>query len=165
MALFDQHIVQARSNLDFLQQINQKIGNYYDWQVTVCFYTALHFVNAHLTHHSLQYRQHKDVNFALNPEVVGSISKLPVPEYDAYMGLQRLSRRSRYLVNEKDRNVSNIKGFLTYEKHLATALRNLDKLIAYFSAKYKLSIDSVHVTCQEISTTEKLKYFSLARQA
>ena len=163
MALFDEHIAQARSNLEFLESINQTIGGYYDWQVTVCFYTALHLVNAHLTHHSLQYRQHKDVNFALNPEVPGSISKLPTPEYDAYMGLQRLSRRSRYLVNEKDNNVANIRGFLTYEKHLATAIRNLDRLVTYFSSKYSLTIKCVRLACKEISIAEELKHVMVTK--
>ncbi len=163
MALFDEHVAQAKSNLLFLETVNQKIGSYYDWQVTVCFYTALHLVNAHLTQHNLQYRQHKDVNYALNPEVPASVSKLPVPEYDAYIGLQRLSRRSRYLVNEKDNNVSSVNGFLTYDKHLARAIRNLDKLIAYFSSKYRLDIKAINFRCQELSISEKLHHVQIMR--
>lgn len=157
MALFDEHIAQANSNLQFLETVNQTIKNYYDWQVTICFYTALHLVNAHLTKNSLQYRQHKDVNHALNPEVATSISKLPLPEYEAYIGLQRLSRRSRYLVNEKDKNVTNVQGFLTHEKHLARAIRNLDRLMSYFNGRYSLGLKSILFTCAELTRTEGLQ--------
>jgi hypothetical protein len=53
VALFEENIAQAKSNLNFLETVNQKIGNYYDWQVTICFYTAGHLVNAHLTTNNL----------------------------------------------------------------------------------------------------------------
>ena len=161
MALFDEHIAQAMSNFRFLETVNRNVTNYYDWQVTVCFYSALHLVNAHLTKHSLQYRQHKDVNHALNPEVAVSVSKLPMDEYEAYIGLQRLSRRSRYLVNEKDGNVSTEKGFFTYEVHLGRAIRNLDKLMIYFDTKYSLSLPSISINCAELRTQDKLKHFLL----
>ena len=161
MALFDEHLAQAKKNLQFLEVVNQSVQNYYDWQVTICFYTALHIVNAHLSHNSLQYRQHKDVNYALNPHVVGSISKLPEDEYDAYMGLQRLSRRSRYLVNEKDGNVTNPNAFFTYEKHLARAVRNLDKILVYFNQKYNLNLKSISFSCAELRKEEKFSLLIL----
>lgn len=161
MALFDEHIAQATSNLKFLEAVDQNIKNYYDWQVTVCFYTAVHLVNAHLSKHALQYRQHKDVNHALNPEVAVSVSKLPFDEYAAYMGLQRLSRRSRYLVNEKDGKISSEKGFFTYEVHLGRAIRNLDRLISYFSEKYNLSLPAVTFTCSELSAADDLRHIHI----
>jgi hypothetical protein len=161
VALFEEHVAQATSNFKFLETVNQTIKNYHDWQVTTCFYTALHLVNAHLTKHSLQYRQHKDVNHALNPEVPISVSKLPFDEYAAYISLQRLSRRSRYLVNEKDGNVTSEKGFFTYEVHLARAIRNLDKLVAYFNSKYNLSLPTISFTCSELSQSDNLKHVTI----
>lgn len=161
MASFDEHIQQAKSNLTFLSNVNQQLKNYYDWQVTICFYTSLHLVNAHLSKHNLQYRKHHDVNHALNPDVSLSISKLPENEYDCYMALQRLSRRSRYLVNEKDNNVSSQQAFFTYEKHLAKAIRNLDKLICFFNAKYQLNLATVTITCIELKANENLQHFVL----
>ena len=161
MANFDEHIEQARKNLAFLSEVNQKIANYYDWQVTICFYTSLHLVNAHLSKHNLQYRKHNDVNYALNPFVQLSISKLPEEEYDCYMSLQRLSRRSRYLANEKDNNLKSIQAFLTYEKHLSKAIKHLDKLIYFFATKYAVSFDNKDFTCTEIGKGEKLNYFKL----
>lgn len=125
------------------------------------FILALHLVNAHLSKHNLQYRKHHDVNFALNPDVQLSVSKLPEAEYDAYMGLQRLSRRSRYLVNEKDNNLTSAQAYITYDKHLAKAIRNLDALLQHFNSKYTLNLSVVPVSCAEIKSGEKLYHFKL----
>jgi hypothetical protein len=162
LASFEEHIQQAKSNLAFLGAINQKVNNYFDWQVTVCFYTALHLVNAHLSKHQLQYRKHYDVNYALNPDVRISISKLPEDEYDAYIALQRLSRRSRYLVNEKDDQLSSEKAFLTFDKHLCKAIRHLDRLLIFFSKKYALDFSSTSFNCIGLSQKERLNHFKVA---
>lgn len=82
MATFDEHISQAKKNLLFLESINIHCKQFYDWQVTVCFYSCLHFVNAHLSKFDLQYRKHKDVKDALNPFSL-SPAKLPEDEYSA----------------------------------------------------------------------------------
>jgi len=58
LAQFDEHIQQANHNLQFLSFANQAGSAYYDWQVTICFYTALHLVNAHLSLFNMQYRKH-----------------------------------------------------------------------------------------------------------
>lgn len=162
MAIFDDHIRQAKRNLSFLSAVNKQVGNYYDWQVTVCFYASLHLVNAHLSKHNLQYRKHHDVNYALNPNVQLSISKLPEDEYYAYMALQRLSRRSRYLVNEKDDNISNTQAFFTHDTHLCKAIRHLNKLLIFFDHKYSLNIASVKFSCSGLTSTDNLKYFDLS---
>jgi len=161
LANFAEHIQQAKGNLLFLSAVNRQVGNFYDWQVTVCFYTALHFVNAHLSKHNLQYRKHHDVNYALNPDVQLSISKLPEDEYDSYMALQRLSRRSRYLVNEKDDNISSTQAFFTFDKHVCRAIRHLDKLLFYFDQKYTLGLSPIKFSCVGLSIAENLKYFEL----
>ncbi len=157
LANFEEHITQCKSNLAFLSCVNQQIKNYLDWQVTVCFYTALHLANAHLSKHGLQYRKHHDVNYALNPDVAISVSKLPHDEYDSYIALQRLSRRSRYLVNEKDMESSA--AFLTYDKHVAKAIRHLDKLITYFASTYKLDLKPIDFSCADLKKTEGLRFF------
>jgi hypothetical protein len=157
LAAFDEHINQAKRNLKFLESINNNIDNCYDWQATVCFYTSLHLVNAHLSKFNLQYRKHSDVNYALNFTVTTSVSKLPEDEYIAYTSLQSLSRRSRYLVNEKDNNIGNEKAFLTYEKHLAKAIKHLDLLISYFNNKYHSNIGQVTIKCSEVQSKEEFK--------
>ena len=110
MPQFDKHIHQTSHNLKFLELVNQNGNNFFDWQVTICFYTALHLVNAHLSLFQMQYRKHVDVKDAINPKNIQSVSSgsaLPDNEYLAYTKLQSLSRRSRYLVNEKDGNLNS----------------------------------------------------------
>lgn len=162
MASFEDHISQAKRNLYFLQEVNSKINDSIDWQVTVCFYSGLHLVNAHLSKFDLQYRRHSDVKNALNPFHELSLSKLPENEYIAYATLQMLSRRSRYLVNEKDNKIGSNKANFTYDKHLAKAIKHLDTLIQYFCSKYKLKIDLVSLKCNEVGNKGSLKHIKLA---
>jgi hypothetical protein len=150
LAQFDEHIQQAKHNLRFLEFANPSGSIYYDWQVTICFYTALHLVNAHLSLFNMQYRKHVDVKDALNPKNAQSIatgSALPDNEYLAYMKLQSLSRRSRYLVNEKDGNIASQQAFITHDIHLNKSLKHLNTLINFFSRKYNLSFPKIAITC------------------
>ena len=140
MAQFPEHIFQVENNLSFLKEVETKIDNYFDWKVTICFYCAVHLANAHLSKFGLQYRQHNEVNFALNPETETSLSKLPENEYVAYITLQQLSRRSRYLVNEKDGNLKNSNAFLTHEKHYERAKKHVYTLTYYLSSLYHLNL-------------------------
>lgn len=127
--------------------------------MTVCFYTSLHLINAHLATFDLQYRKHVDVKDALNPERNLSISKLPEDEYVAYMALQMLSRRSRYLVNEKDGKIGSEMAALTYETHLAKAIKHLDCLVLFFKEKYKVVLPVVAFQCTDLKS-QTLKYFT-----
>lgn len=157
MAHFDEHISQANKNLQFLEYINKANFDCYDWQVTVCFYSALHLINAHLSLHQMQYRKHVDVKDAINPKNPLSLGKgcaLPQKEYLAYTKLQSLSRRSRYLVNEKDNNLHSDKAALTYDVHLQRALRHLNTLISYFKNSYKISILKIEIKCVGIEQRE-----------
>lgn len=157
---FDEHINQAKKNLKFLEDVNKQFNaDYIDWQVTICFYTALHLVNAHLSKFDIQYRKHSDVNDALNPYNQLSISKLPLDEYESYISLQSLSRRSRYLVNEKDRQIGSFSAAITYDVHLCKAIKHLNKIIAHFSEKYSLDILPISVKCICLKASDKLRYF------
>jgi len=149
LARFDEHIQQANQNLQFLEFVNQS-DSYYDWQVTTCFYTALHLVNAHLSLFNMQYRKHVDVKDAINPKNAQSVANgtsLPETEYLAYMKLQSLSRRSRYLVNEKDGNISSQQAFITYDVHLSKSLKHLNTLIDFFNRRHNISLNKIKVSC------------------
>lgn len=157
MPTFQQHIDQAKKNLTFLETINQHASAHVDWQVTVCFYTSLHLVNAHLSVYNMQYRKHVDVKDALNPRNVNSIkegSSLPDAQYLAYMKLQSLSRRSRYLVNEKDGNLGSDQAYLTFDIHLGRALRHLNNLMSYFNTSYKIGLPKVKINCAELTYSD-----------
>lgn len=162
MATFDEHVKQAQHNLRFLSSINNNasVPDCIDWQVTVCFYAALHLVNAHLARFSLQYRSHTDAKHALNPEKVASPTKLPDDEYAAYISLQMLSRRSRYLVNEKDGQIGSGQAVYTYDKHLAKAIRHLDRLAHYFRARYQLTLPTTPMHCPGLKP-EEMNYISV----
>ncbi len=109
----------------------------------------------------MQYRNHNDVNFALNFENLLSPARLPVDEYVAYTSLQSLSRRSRYLVNEKDNQIGSPSAALTYDKHVAKAVRHLDALLNHFNSRYSLSLPLIEIKCPDIRRKEDLKYISL----
>ena len=159
MASFDEHIHQAKRNLNFLKNINNHIEDCFDWQVTVCFYASLHIVNAHLSKYNLQYRKHSDVNHAINFTTYFP-SKLPEDIYLAYMSLQSLSRRSRYLANDKDNNLNKAHAFYTYEKHLAKSFRHLETLLNYFNSKYKIDLHCKNLKCIEIKNKADFKFVS-----
>ena len=159
MPNYKDHIFQARHNLSFLEEID-KLTDFPDWKVTVCFYTSLHLINSHLAQFNIQYRKHTDVKNAINPYNLASPTKLPEDEYIAYEALRSLSRRSRYLINEKDNKLKGIQPHFTYDKHYAKAIRHLDKLLKYFDNKFDLKVSSIKISCSEISKSEKLNFFN-----
>lgn len=154
MAQFDDHIAQAKKNLNFLCKANSCISDSYDWQVTVCFYVAVHLVNAHLAKTGMHYRTHTDVNNAINPFNQVSPTKLEEGDYISYIKLSQLSRRSRYLVKDSEKPERPEEAFFTYEKHLATAIRHLDKLTAFFTKKYGFEIPKVELQCPGLKKEE-----------
>lgn len=158
MPSFNEHITQAKRNLDFLYLTNSKNNNFWDWQVTICFYTSLHLVNAHIANiANLHYRKHEEVNVAINPYSAVSPCKLPENVYLSYMKLQGLSRRARYLIHEDYTNKSSSNHF-TYDKHLSKAIRHLDVLLNYMTISYKVVFSTQLINCLEFKDTDT-KYF------
>ncbi len=152
MPQFNDHIKQSCRNLRFLELINKSDSSYFDWQVTVCFYAAVHLVNAHLSLYGMQYRKHVDVKDAINFKNNNAVSKgtaFPEREYLAFTKLQSLSRRSRYLVNEKEMNTDTAS--LTYPIHLQRAIVQLNLLVTYLARLHKFKIDKIHFNCKDIT--------------
>ncbi len=154
MAQFEDHIRQAKKNIEFLSKANSLIPDSYDWQVTVCFYVALHLVNAHLAKTGMHYRTHSDVNHAINPYNAVSPNKLDEQAYTSYIKLSQLSRRSRYLVQDAERPERPEDAFFTYDKHLAKAIRHLDQLVVYFKIRYGFSVPQVDLNCPGLKKEE-----------
>ena len=71
----------------------------------------------------------------------------------AYEKLFKYSRRSRYLVNENHSNPSTEANF-TYEKHLAKAVRHLDKLILKFQSMYSTNYPVIEIKCSYLKKDE-----------
>ncbi len=155
----EDHLSQARRNLTFFDCVHSGVSDSYDWQVTICFYSAVHLVNFHLSRHGFQYRSHSNVNNAINPYGIRSSITLPENEYIAYEGLRSLSRRSRYLVREGDNSLISNEPAFTNDKHLSKALRHLNTLLKYFSEKYKLDFPTTKVKCAYLKGSNELIYF------
>lgn len=156
MASFDEHITHAKSNLDYLSKINNLINDRWDWQVTTCFYTALHLMNAHIAKKANKnYLSHTRVDIALNPYGM-SVSKLDEDSYSAYNSLSNLSRRSRYLLTENrsqvDTEIDIQRECLTYSKHFKKAIHHLDKVISFINKEYGNQIGNTEVKCIDLKS-------------
>lgn len=161
MPRYEDHITQVKSNLNFLKTINEHAPNHLDWQVTTCFYTALHLVNAHLATLNLQYRSHTDVRDIINPYKTLSLGKLPEDEFVAYDSLFSYSRRACYLVNQKDNKLKTEDVFFTYDKHLAKSIRHLEVICQFFDTKYNLNLPVIPIKCTHLHNQSTFKHFKI----
>ncbi|CAA6809065.1 MAG: Unknown protein [uncultured Aureispira sp.] len=134
MPSFVNHVEKARDNFEFLEQINSKIPNSIDWQVTVCYYTGLHLINAHLAGFGVQYRNHKEVQGILDPTNPTSIAKIDEEPYYQYIKLERLSRRARYMTHGGN---PSPKPAIIRDQHLAQSMKALDIIIVYFKSIFE----------------------------
>jgi hypothetical protein len=161
LASYNEHLKQANNNLAFLAQTNTAIAGFWDWQVTISFYVAVHVINAHLAKiANLHYRTHEDVKNAISPYSVVSPAKIPENIYLSYAKLESLSRRARYLCHDDYHNREE-RAFFIYDKHLAKAVINLDKILLHFSNEFGESFGSPTVKCVELSAKNNLKVFTL----
>lgn len=161
MPLFKDHLEKALSNREFLAVINEHSPKHYDWQVTVCFYTALHFVSAYASNFGLQYRSHSEIRHAINPANKSAASPLTWDAYIAYIALMSLSRRSRYLVLEGQTKNDPATQF-TDKKHVTEAIRHLDEVLAWFETQHPYSVPkSCKMRCAGIPYDKPLVYFQI----
>ena len=154
MATFDEHIAQAKSNLEYLSKINLHINERWEWQVTVCFYSAVHLMNAHIIVKTQKnYLTHKQVDNVLNPFTQLSLSKLDQDTYTSYVSLSNLSRRSRYLSNENIKKDSDdIKtGCFTYSKHFKIAISHLEVILNFMIKNHNTKISKIDLNCNDLS--------------
>jgi len=163
LASFEEHIAQANKNLTVLSEINSKITDTWDWQVTVGYYVSVHVANAHIAKVSnLHYRTHEDVKNVLNPFNTLSICKIPEDIYLSYTKIESLSRRARYLCHQNQQNPQI--GHFTHDKHFAKSIRHLDKFLDYFKTLHSITFSSCSIKCVELSPNDHLKIFTLIPQ-
>lgn len=137
MPSYMQHIEKALSNADFLCMISFQNPQYLDWEVTSAFYSGLHFINAHLAQNNGFYQTHSKVRSAINPKK-GLNTSVPPKIFFSYEKLKNLSRRSRYLSNDKNPNSASEEAFFTYEIHLEKAIYHLDIIMQFINETYGL---------------------------
>lgn len=149
MADFQAHIQQANRNLSVLSGINKHIKDSWDWQVTCCYYVAVHLMNAHIAKTvNLHYKTHVEVKKAIYNDLWPC--KVSDDVYTSFASLENLSRRSRYLCNDLlNKNDDNL-AYLTFDVHLKKALNKLDKIISYFSTLHNIKFENIDIDCIEI---------------
>ncbi|NER18760.1 hypothetical protein [Spongiivirga citrea] len=163
MANFDQHIIQAKRNIKFLDSVDNSIPDFWDWKVTTVFYVGVHLMNAHLAKTlGYTYRTHREVEQAINCNNTTSLGKVDETTYLAYTKLRNLSRRSRYLIHHSDKN-SQV-ACMTYDKHFSKSLTHLEDLIKFVEEEYDVVIPKIGIDCIEISK-KKLPHFEYERMA
>ena len=162
MALFDSHINQAKANLDFLKHINETINNRYDWQITVCFYVAVHLISGYIADKaSKHFQSHAQTLNAINPDG-HSLLSISEDAYFAYKSLQNLSRRSRYLINDKETEKAPTDCFLTHSVHFHKSLRYLDEVMNFMELTYPdIKLPVIRIKCLELKK-DSLKHFNVA---
>ncbi|MDR6805584.1 hypothetical protein J2Y45_002107 [Dyadobacter sp. BE34] len=133
-----------------------------DWQVTTCFYAALHLMNGHLSSFGVFHATHVQMDNALNPYILTSPTKLPEDAYVAYRSLSDLSRRSRYLVQVTGGKViESDRPALIHSVHLARAIRHLDTVIGFYCKAHNAKFDSIKVRCVDLKSSENFNYFAI----
>jgi uncharacterized protein (UPF0332 family) len=157
LANFVEHIRQANSNLEFLEAVNKTQNSKYDWQVTAAYYSAVHLINSHLSIFDLHFRTHDQTKDALNPFKQVSVTKVPEEIYLAYLKMEGLSRRARYLCHDNPRELVK-NNLLTHSEHLKKTLTNLDLIVDFISTKYKISFLVYYFDLEELKG-KKLKFF------
>jgi hypothetical protein len=161
MADFNAHLTQAKRNCQILKSMNAFVSDSWDWQLTNAFYVAVHVVNGHMAKIDNQhYKSHEAIKNALF-----AIDKVKVPEnvYLAYVKLEQLSRRARYLCSEKKSDDNSI-SYLTYEVHFAKAIRHLDVVLTYFCGRHKIDFPKSSLNCVELKG-DTLTYFEHQAQS
>ena len=150
MADYQAHINQAKRNLIIFSNLSKKVPDSWDWQVTSCYYVAVHLMNAHLAKTAnLHYKTHDKVKLALYDTM--STCKIPDEIYTAYVKLENLSRRARYLCHDDPKLLMDSdKPFFTYDKHVKKAINQLDRLLLFYSSKYSENFGITEVDCIEI---------------
>jgi hypothetical protein len=159
---FADHIAQSKQNLRILEKINAEIEDSWDWQVTVCFYSSLHIVNAHIVGKTaMNFLSHQKVDDVINPFNQLSLARLPEDVYKSYIKLYQLSRRSRYLLSENQTNNSGTgiqPGCITYSKHLKKAVYHLEQIINFANQNHGFQIAPINIKCPDFKA-EKYSNF------
>ena len=127
-----EHIDQVAHNLDFLAALDKQFPKrYFDWRITVAFYTALHCLRAYEKFKKVRIAKgHKFLYEHSNPSNPSALNPISQKAFDAYNELHDASQKTRY------------QGFLNPMIHMVgleltytDALQNLDIVKNYVKSK------------------------------
>lgn len=160
MAGFTDHITEAKKNLKVLKVLNSAKEIDYHWQITLSYYSALHFINAFLSDVSnVHPGNHQLLKDYIEPNSRSTMTRLSCDLYSAYNHLEIISRKARYLCDNNGKSCE--RGFFPNEKDFHRAIKYLDQTIDYIVAKYSISIDTIELVTNESKYTKNLKYISI----
>ena len=160
MATFIDHCNRAKSNHALFIKLNSE-NVFLDWQVTACFYCALHLISAHLLKAgSLRCKNHSAIEKHINFQNSNSSYRLSEDDFVSYANLYMLSKRARYMSCEKDGVALDDVTYHISDKHIARAVRDLNRIIVCFENIYSQNlINPSKINCSRIKL-EKLQYFT-----
>ncbi len=126
------HIDQVAHNIDFLDALDKQFPKrYFDWKITIAFYTALHCLRAYEKFKRVRISKgHKFMFEHSDPTNPTALNPISQRAFDAYTELHADAQLTRYegFLNPNFRMVR-------LEFKYATALKNLDIVKNYVKSK------------------------------
>lgn len=141
MATFNEHLERVDRNIEHLKRIRELAVRDLDWEITVCFYIAVHLMQARIV--SMTGRNpttHKTREEYLNPEnstfdhlPASQQARLPKAEWFFYKDLYVFSRTARYHRVDSSNEATR----------LQESESNLNGLIKYFNQEHNEDIPHI----------------------
>jgi hypothetical protein len=155
------HLKQANDNLKLIEHLVQE-EKFWDWKITIIFYTCLHIVNAHLARISnLHYQRHGQTQNAIDP-AFNKPTMIDHITYDSYRKLRNFSNRARYLSQGDNGKGSPESTYYVYSKHYGKALRHLNTVIKYFDNEYTdFNFVKIKVKCPGLTNKAEFNHLDL----
>ncbi|NUQ80797.1 MAG: hypothetical protein HUU10_04225 [Bacteroidetes bacterium] len=152
MASKQEHIDKIIHNLELLGEINSVSGDYFDWRITLIYYSIVHLVDAFLDQHGPgdHPRNHDE-----RKRMIGG-GKVPVPIKTKYIQLESISKLSRYISNDPaDHNAS----FGNTDMYLFKAMELAQEIITDLTSRLSVTIPITVVKSQELTKNNRLAHF------
>lgn len=94
----NKHYQQAVHNFKFFCEVHSKLPDvFYDWKITILFYTAIHLLRALMDNRGIKVdNSHIALRNAINPNKPSSISPVKPHCYSSYVYLYNASQDARY---------------------------------------------------------------------
>jgi len=166
LADFDEHVQRATDNLELFQEFNSTKPQEKKWQVTFLFYSALHLMQAHLVrcnNYAIHHSERKEKLFFGNSREFGGLEE---EVYEAYIHLEKLSRRDRYMSHGTAKNAVdalNQPAAIMKHKHILQAVRDWNVVCAFFHKRYGIQMKCIKVNCLSAKKDEDLGYVKIRR--
>lgn len=148
--LMEKHIKQAKHNKSLLEHLIITFPNTYsDWKVTLCFYTAVHYMRALVVKHGGDVvDSHEQIKRMMCPRSSDKICTIKQDQWDNYHGLKVYSETARY------------NGILDIDDHEEVSSNNLKDALVMLGRfeKYVEKITTPKVEEEKEPSVQKKQY-------